>query len=151
MKVSSPGKWDLRFLQMAHVVADWSKDPSTKVGAVITRPDRTVASIGYNGFPRGVDDRDTRYHNRDLKYAMVVHGDLNAILNAREPLHGYTMYVVPMPPCSTCAGAIIQAGIKMVVCERSDNPRWKNNLDIARVMFEEAGVQLLEVDPWAPF
>ena len=53
-------KWDRRFLALAEHVADWSKDPSTKTGAVIVRPDRTIASMGYNGFPRGMADTDDR-------------------------------------------------------------------------------------------
>ena len=136
--------WNERFLRLAEHVARWSKDPSTKVGAVIVRPDRTIVSLGYNGFPRGVGDAEYRYMNRDTKYAMVVHGDMNAILNAREPLHGCTMYVVPMPPCSTCAGAIIQAGIVRVVAQKTTNPRWQENFLHTRTMFAEAGVTLQE-------
>lgn len=36
-------KWDQRFLELAKVVSTWSKDPSTKTGAVIVRPDKTEA------------------------------------------------------------------------------------------------------------
>ena len=64
-------KWDRRFLELANFVASWSKDPSTKVGAVIVRADRTVASMGFNGFPRGVLDHEGRYADRATKYAMV--------------------------------------------------------------------------------
>lgn len=46
-------KWDARFLDLAVFIGDWSKDPSTKVGAVLVRPDRTIAGLGFNGFPRG--------------------------------------------------------------------------------------------------
>src|SRR5450759_3287372 len=77
-------KWDRRFIELARFVADWSKDPSTKVGAVIVRPDRTVAALGYNGFPRGVLDHSERYDHRPTKYEMVVHAELNSILNTRE-------------------------------------------------------------------
>lgn len=116
-------KWDRRFLDMAAFVATWSKDPSTQVGAVIVRPDRTIASVGYNGFPRGVSDDDARYADRSLKYPMIVHAEMNAILSAKEPLLGYAIYVTPLAPCATCAGAIIQSGIKRVVatCRKPDN------------------------------
>ena len=60
-------KWDERFIELARLVAAWSKDPSTKVGAVIVRPDRTVASVGFNGFARGVDDTEERLNDRALK------------------------------------------------------------------------------------
>ena len=75
-------KWDLRFLKLAHHVGQWSKDPSTKVGAVIVDAQRRVLGIGYNGFPRGVDDSPGRYHDRPTKLDMVVHAETNAIMNA---------------------------------------------------------------------
>ncbi len=132
--------WDKRFLELAGHVAAWSKDPSTKVGAVIVRPDKTVASIGFNGLPRGVDDTDLRLNDRQLKYPMTVHAEVNAILHAREPLHGYTIYVAPLNPCSNCAAAIIQSGIKRVMAMAKINPRWEQSNALAQTMFEEAGV-----------
>ncbi len=132
--------WDKRFLELAGHVAAWSKDPSTKVGAVIVRPDKTVASIGFNGLPRGVDDTDLRLNDRELKYPMTVHAEVNAILHAREPLHGYTIYVAPLNPCSNCAAAIIQSGIKKVMAMAQINPRWEQSNALAQTMFEEAGV-----------
>ena len=47
-------KWDVRFMRMAHEVASWSKDPSTKVGCVLVK-DRKIISMGYNGFPRLIE------------------------------------------------------------------------------------------------
>lgn len=67
----SIGKWDGRFLDLAVLVGEWSKDPSTKVGAVLVRPDRTIAAVGFNGFPRGVLDHPERYEDRPTKYEMV--------------------------------------------------------------------------------
>jgi len=132
--------WDKRYLDLAEFVASWSKDPSTKVGAVIVRPDKTIASVGFNGLPRGVEDSDERLHNRDLKYPMTVHAEVNAILHAQEPLHGYTIYVAPLNPCSDCAGVIIQSGIKRVVARAEMNPRWLESNALAQAMFEESGV-----------
>jgi dCMP deaminase len=128
---------------MADHIKDWSKDPSTKVGAVIVRPDRTIASFGYNGFPRGVLDGPERYADRAEKYPRVVHAELNAILNAREPLTGYTLFVTPLHPCASCAGAIIQSGIRRVVttADQDDN-RWRDSFAVAASMFAEAGVQV---------
>jgi len=54
--MASLERWDRWFLDMAEFVSGKSKDPSTKCGAVITRPDHTVVSMGYNGFPRGVEE-----------------------------------------------------------------------------------------------
>ena len=142
---SSRVKWDARFLDLAQSVAGWSRDPSTQVGAVIVRPNRTIASIGYNGFPRGVCDLSQRLQDREEKLAMTVHAELNAILAAREPLHGFTLYVWPFHPCASCAAAIIQAGITEVVAPIAPADvaeRWKRSLRIAQTMFDEAGVEL---------
>ena len=128
----------------ALTAAQMSKDPSTKVGACILRPDGTIASKGWNGFPRGVKDDVARLNNRELKYLYTVHADLNAILNAREPLRGYSMYLTPMPPCACCAGAIIQSGISSVFWTGSCiiPERWKASFEAAYLMFNEAGVNL---------
>ena len=76
-------KWDIRFLEMAKLVASWSKDPSTQVGAVAVR-NRTVIAQGYNGFPRGCDDHELYYLNKAIKYKRIVHAEMNAIYNAAE-------------------------------------------------------------------
>jgi len=137
-------KWDRRFLDLANFIAGWRKDPSTKVGAVIVRPDRTVASMGYNGFPRGVLDHEERYADREQKYAMVVHAENNALINSRESLEGYTLYVTPLPPCAQCAAAIIQRGIaRVVVDQKKDVPEiWIKQFEISNTMFREAGVSI---------
>jgi dCMP deaminase len=141
-------KWDVRFLDLAESVADWSKDPSTKVGSVIVRPDRTVSALGYNGFPRGVLDHDNRYDDRETKYEMIVHAEANAVLNSRESLEGYSLYVTPLPPCAQCAAAIIQRGIKRVVVRKKSNlpDVWAKKWAVSRTMFQEAGVAVCEFD-----
>ena len=132
-------KWDNRFLDLAALVGSWSKDPGTRVGAVIVRPDRTIASLGYNGFPRGVDDT---YQDREHKLLRTVHAEMNAILSAREPLQGCTIYVVPLCPCSNCAASIIQSGITRVVARTSTVQReeWKASFSAGADMFKQAGV-----------
>jgi dCMP deaminase len=140
------GKWDQRFLDLAALVATWSKDPSTQTGCVIVRPDRTIASVGYNGFPRRVADTKKRLQHRPTKYAMTVHAEVNAILAAHEPLHGCTAYVTPWPPCAPCTGAVIQAGITRVVAPAptaEQRERWGDSFDISETMFAEAGVRLV--------
>lgn len=139
-------KWDKRFLNMAHLVSEWSKDPSTKCGAVIVRPDNTIVSTGFNGFPKGCKDDVEIYANRELKYSRVVHAELNAILHANEPLHGYTIYTYPPgygPTCDRCAAHVIQSGIKRVVHIRDESDfalRWKDASERGLDMYDEAGV-----------
>lgn len=134
--------WDARFLEMAALVGSWSKDPSTRVGAVIVRPDKTVASVGFNGFPRGVAD-DGRLLDRPTKYAMILHAEVNAILSAREPVAGFDLYVTPLHPCSNCASVIIQSGIRRVFTTTSGSERWRTSFDIASQMFSEAMVEVV--------
>ncbi|WFU52352.1 deaminase [Bradyrhizobium pachyrhizi] len=135
--------FDRYFLTVAAAVSTASKDPSTKVGAVIVRPDRTMASFGYNGFPRGIADTVERLHNREVKYDLVIHGEINAILTAREPLHGYTLYTWPFITCKRCSLHVIQAGIKRVVApELPDHlkERWAASVHDAGQLYDEAGV-----------
>jgi dCMP deaminase len=138
------GWWDLYFLRLAEVVATASKDPSTRVGAVIADGKRFV-SAGYNGFSRGCDDDPVIYADREQKYSRVVHGEVNAILFAGRRLDGCTLYTVPFQPCDRCAGIVIQSGIRRVVapaCPPDLRERWAKSLDSAERQFREAGVKL---------
>lgn len=136
-------KWDRRFLELAQYISGWSKDPSTKVGAVITDAKNRVVSVGYNGLPMGVEDTDERLNNRDLKYKMIVHGERNAMLFAGRSIDGCTLYTWPFMPCSVCASMVIQTGISRVVAPFSDNPRWAEDFKLSEQLFSEAGVKLL--------
>lgn len=75
-------KWDSRFLDLAKLVSSWSKDTSTKVGAVISRPDNTIVSLGYNGFPKGMPDDKNLYDLREEKYERIIHRR-NECINVR--------------------------------------------------------------------
>lgn len=134
-------KWDSNFLALANTVSMFSKDPSTKVGAVIADDDHRVVSIGYNGFPKGIKD-DSRLNNRDLKYDMVVHAEANALLFANNPVKNCTIYTWPFQPCSRCASLIIQSGIRRVVSVSNKDFKWKDNFNISRDILREAGVKL---------
>jgi dCMP deaminase len=136
-------KWDTRFLTMSKLIASWSKDPSTQTGAVLVRPNRSVISVGYNGFAQGVQDLPERYENRELKYQIVVHCEENGILYAdRQSLEGSCLYTWPFMSCSRCAAKVIQTGIKRVVSLKNDNPRWKDSFKLSTMLFDEAGVEV---------
>ena len=137
-------KWDDRFIELANFVASWSKDPSTQVGAVIANSNtKRVVSMGFNGFPAGVEDTADRLGTREIKYEMVVHAESNALLFAGPAAEGCTLYVTPLPPCARCAVLIIQAGISRVVCPTPDKSKepWKTQSQISETMFRESGVQ----------
>lgn len=129
-------------VELCQVNAKRSKDPSTKVGAVIYRPDFTIASMGRNGFPIGANDDASCYADREYKYRHILHAELNCLLFAREPLHGYGLCVWPLPPCERCMAAILQAGIRHVVSPVLDqvDPRWHKTGYDAKVKALEHGV-----------
>lgn len=134
-------KWDMRFLRLCEEIASWSKDPSTQVGSVIVRPDRTIATMGYNGFPRGFSDNPGLYEDRDKKYKYVVHAEANAIVSAREPLHNYTLYCSLMP-CQDCTKLAIQAGIRRFVAyspSAQQLSRLSDSFNAAEQMIMETG------------
>jgi dCMP deaminase len=142
-------KWDARFLAMAKFVSGWSKDPSTKVGAVIVNAGNRIVSMGYNGFAQSMPDREELYANREEKYSRIVHGEINAIIFAERPVRGMTLYTYPFMPCDRCAVQVIQNGIVRVVAPKlaaDKEERWKASMDKTRQYFTEAGVELVELD-----
>ena len=141
--------WDTRFLDLAEHISEWSKDPSKKIGAVAVGAQRQILAQGYNGFPRGIDDTTDRYDNREEKYKLVVHAEMNVIYNASYngvSLNGSTLYVHGLPVCSDCAKGIIQVGIKRVVMNKAEGEpfgvplRWKKSWENTQQMFKESGV-----------
>src|ERR1700757_3495299 len=106
--------WDKRYLSIAKEVSTWSKDPSTQVGAVIADRFGRIVAVGYNGFPKKIED-DARLNKRSMKYKITVHAEANVALIAGEKARKGTIYVYGAPVCADCAGILIQAGIKRVV------------------------------------
>ena len=144
-------KWDSRFLELAQIIAGWSKDPGTGCGAVVVK-DRRILGTGFNGLPAGIEDRYERLMDRELKLKLTLHAEDNAILNAIVPVRGATIYVWPMPPCAHCAARIIQVGITRVVAaepQPEQAERWRQSLMLSAEVLHEAGV-LLETAPNMP-
>jgi dCMP deaminase len=152
-------KWDRRFLYLAKEISMWSKDPSTRVGALITDSVGRMVGSGYNGFPRGVVDLDERYLDRETKYKFIVHAEVNACLLAGDQAKGCSIYVYPTigfpPTCNECAKVVIQSGIKRVVgfslspedksLHKLNADKWRRAAEISEQMYKEAGVKLVEV------
>jgi len=138
-------KWDERYLALAKQISQWSKDPSTKIGAIAVGEKGQVLAQGFNGFPRGIDDSDDRYYNKETKYKYVVHAEMNVIFNATYSgvsLDGATLYITGLPACSDCAKGIIQVGIKRVVMEKTELPKhWQDSCKFTEKLFQESGVE----------
>jgi len=145
-------KWDRRFVQLAQFISEWSKDPSTRVGAVITR-DRRIVSTGYNGFPQGMSDDAALYANREEKYSRVIHGETNALIFANQSLEGATLHTWPFAPCDRCAVQMLQAGIRRFVFPKLSADkveRWGASMERSKLFFKECGatwVELPEITP----
>lgn len=141
-------KWDERFMEQAKLIASWSKDPSSQIGAVIVNDERRILATGYNGFPRGIADTEERLNNRDEKYPRIIHAEMNALMNALYngvSVKDSTLYVYGLPVCPSCTKCIIQAGIKRVVipAEKTDKGNWQEIWETqSSEMFKESGVQI---------
>lgn len=140
-------KWTKRFLGLAEHVSTWSKDPSTKTGAIIVSPANMIISLGYNGFPRKVSDDIKLYSDRSTKYERIIHSEVNAVLAARTDLSGCTLYCYPLMPCARCATIIIQTGITTVVFPYTEDSqvldRFRISHEHAIDMFKDAGVEVI--------
>ncbi len=140
--------WGNRYTCLAKEISTWSKDPSTQVGAVVIGNNGEVLSQGYNGFPRGIKDTAARLKDRERKYNLVVHAEMNAIYNAGlngVSLKGSTLYVYGLPVCNECAKGIIQVGIDKVIATRPAdyNEKWDDSIKDAKALFKEAEVDYI--------
>lgn len=138
--------WHRYFMDMAHKVASRSKDPSTKVGCIVTSKDKVVVASGYNGIPQGVADLPERME-RPAKYLWTAHAEENAVaLAARvgSSLRDGYAYVTHYP-CSRCARSLIQAGIRVIYVDPGVTSMPEEEFNVARQMFTEAGVHVVEL------
>ena len=142
--------WHEYYLNLLEPISSKSKDQSTKVGVIIVGPDNEIRSSGFNSFPRGIVDGLPERQQRPAKYLFIEHAERNAIYNAARvgvPLNGCKIYM-GFYPCSDCARAIIQSGIKEIIFDASDyesklkywNERWKEQMEASIQMLTEAGI-----------
>lgn len=157
-------RWDSYFLDLALLNARMSKDPSTRVGAVIVGPDLEIRSTGFNGLPRGIADTPERLTDRETKLKLIVHAEMNAILNAARigvSTRGCTLYLAATddsglvwggPPCTRCTVETIQSGIASIVSHPFKNvpSRWLNDIQCSHGLLNEAGINYREVPPTPP-
>lgn len=125
-----------------------SKDPSTQVGACFVNKKGRIISVGYNGTPNGWNDDEFPWGKESdqpeyTKYPYVVHAEKNGIYNydgSSTDFLGATLFVT-LFPCSDCAKALVQRGIKKVVylCDKykdtPDNLIAKKILDTCEVEY----------------
>lgn len=145
-------KWILRYLRLAKEVASWSKDRSKQIGAVAVNQRGIILSTGYNGFPRGIEDRLSRYSNREEKYKFIVHAEMNCIYNASYngvSLDNSYLFVYGLPVCSKCMDGVISVGVKGVFWTAKDDEirgPWLSEYDMTLEKSMETGIPIKRVD-----
>ena len=143
MKLIQQNIWSQRFIKLAEHIATWSKDPSTKVGAIIVDSNKRIISLGFNGYPKKIPDDDL--YNRESKYNKILHAEINAILFAKRDLKNCIIYVTNIP-CPQCASAIIQSDIITVITKKPNEDflsRWEDKIKITLKMFSDAKIDLI--------
>ncbi len=110
--------WNDYFMGIAKLSAMRSKDPSTQVGACIVDRSNKIVSMGYNGMPYGIEDKEAKWDREgkweETKYPYVCHAELNAILNSPRSVKDCRIFVTHHP-CNECSKAIVQSGITEVI------------------------------------
>lgn len=152
MNKRSATKRDQVFMELAYCMAQLSKDESTHIGAVIVGPAHEIRSMGYNSFPRGINDDVPERQKRPRKYFFFAHAEANAVFNAARvgiPLEGCRLYTNGTP-CDKCTQAIIGAGISEVIIDadwerefnRLGSAEWLEAHKASRAMLKEAGIKV---------
>jgi dCMP deaminase len=127
--------WGEYAIELAEVAKLKSKDPWLQVGAVLLRHDNTVAGIGFNGFPSGMEEDWTDRENRSL---YVIHAEQNAMRYVK-PGECYLLATTTLP-CNNCLKIIASYGIKTVIY-RYVYERDESTLKLA----EDFGIDLIRL------
>jgi dCMP deaminase len=132
-----------KYLLLSDDIALFSKDQSTKVGAVFLNKNETSPlSFGYNGMPRGVDETIKERHQRPEKYLWTEHAERNGIYNiAREVLEGHIMFSTSFPNMES-ARAISSTGIKKLILPYTQKNEQNNSYNKVMQLFFETNVEV---------
>lgn len=142
--------WQDYYINLAHQVATGSKDGSSKVGAILVRPDKTLASIGFNGFPARIKDREDYLNDKEMrekKYPRIVHAEANCLnYNRDHDTTGFHLFVTAHP-CDKCALRIASTGISHIyfATNMDYETRWSDMVELAKEICGDAGIELLRV------
>jgi len=101
--------WETYALKLALVASERSEDPYLKVGCCVLRNDKSVAGLGYNGAPSGIN---IDWANRDERRKRVIHAEVNA-LRYTNPGECRLLACTHLP-CNDCLRMIASYGIGKV-------------------------------------
>ncbi|MFU8818982.1 MAG: deoxycytidylate deaminase [Desulfurivibrio sp.] len=141
--------WDQYFMAITELVAQRATCMRRKVGAVLVR-DRRIVATGYNGAPSGVRHcQEVGCLREQLgvpsgerhELCRGLHAEQNAIIQAAlhgVSLRGCTLYCTNMP-CSICSKMLINAAIEAIYYREGYAD------SMAAAMLEEAGIPLVKI------
>ncbi|TDX59163.1 deoxycytidylate deaminase [Orenia marismortui] len=141
--------WNNYFMEMTEVVAKRSTCLRRKVGALIVK-DKRVLATGYNGAPSGLKHCEETGCLREQnnvpsgerhELCRGLHAEQNAIIQAAlhgSSINGATLYCTHQP-CILCTKMIINAGINRVVFKGAYPDK------LASKMMLEAGIKIEEI------
>ena len=138
----------IKFYKLASVQAElFSKDPSKKVCALFIAPEsHQILSAGYNGLPRKIKETEERW-DKPKKYNYIVHAEKNGIYNACRNVVSLkdSICIVTFFPCSECARALIQVGVKTIISSYPDidHVKYGESFKYSVEMFSEVGIHLI--------
>ena len=148
------GEIHKNFLREAYAYAwDHSHDVTSKIGAVIVSPslDKIIA-CGANHFPDGLNPTKEQIAERTWKYEHIIHAEPSAIFSAARNCKSTERAVMYLPwiPCTPCAKAIIDAGIKQLIGHKDmimkTPEHWQQSTDYALKLLEMCGVRKFMYD-----
>lgn len=135
------------YMELAEVISKLSKDPNTKVGAVIIK-DGKILGIGYNGAPKMFpDEKVPQSHSDNIsldKNTYMIHAEVNAILNSNGDLSNSTIFITHCP-CYECAKILCQSSIEKIVYKYEYK---KEITDISNYIFKECGVKCYQLEDY---
>lgn len=102
--------WEKYALELAKVAALRSEDPYVKVGACVLRLDNSVAALGYNGAPAGIE---IDWSNREQRLLRVLHAEVNCLRYIKPG--ECNLIAVTLLPCPECLKTIASYGIWTVI------------------------------------
>ena len=145
IKISAPTEDDIKFLKLAKYVSEWSKDPSTKTGAVLVDPQGNVVALDCNRTPHGLD-QSVILGDRETKLKHMIHCEKAAGNTAGNRARGCKLYTYPFMCCSLCAAHMSDLGIVANIAPHSENPRWLSDFDMAVNTYTSLGIEVKLID-----
>lgn len=139
--------WTDYFLGLAKVVSQKSHDIHTQHGCVITDLNNRILGVGYNGFPRGLDDNSLPTHRPD-KYRWMIHAERNALANCVVRPDDGIAYVTGQC-CNDCVMALWQEGIKTVYMTDTHGTHLfdENEQKIFDTFVRMSGIKIIKHEP----